>query len=169
MSIRSTKRVGSTSCAWSISLPASFKQPASVSSCQPSGSFRLQVSVYCSRPHPLSLCQLRARIDIAVCLLRKHCAEEDLAKRWVATVKTVSTFPPPGLFNKSGSEIAKNLASKNVSPKGPQSGMRMLNYYINRAGRNLSPARRRELNKAKTLLSRRIQATKMHKKPSVDE
>jgi Protein of unknown function (DUF3175) len=84
-------------------------------------------------------------------------------KRWVATVKTVSTFPPPGLFNKSGSEIAKNLASKKVSPKGPQSGMRMLNYYINRAGRNLRPARRRELNKAKILLSRRIQATKTHK------
>jgi Protein of unknown function (DUF3175) len=84
-------------------------------------------------------------------------------KRWVATVKTVSTFPPPGLFNKSASEIAKSLASKKVSPKGPQSGMRMLNYYINRAGRNLSPARRRELNKAKTLLSRRIQATKTHK------
>jgi uncharacterized protein DUF3175 len=41
--------------------------------------------------------------------------------------------------------------------------MRMLNYYINRAGRNLSPARRRELNKAKILLSRRIQATKTHK------
>jgi hypothetical protein len=39
-------------------------------------------------------------------------------KRWVATVKTVSTFPPPGLFNKSASEIAKSLASKKVSPKG---------------------------------------------------
>jgi Protein of unknown function (DUF3175) len=83
-------------------------------------------------------------------------------KRWVARVKTVSTFPPPGLFNKSGPVIAKSLASKKVSPKGPQSGMRMLNYYINRAGRNLSPARRRELNKAKTLLSRRIQAIKTH-------
>jgi len=84
-------------------------------------------------------------------------------KRWVATVKTVSTFLPPGLFNKSASEIAKSLASKKVSPKGPQSGMRMLNYCINRAGRNLSPARWRELNKAKTLLSKRIQATKTHK------
>jgi len=93
---------------------------------------------------------------------RKALRERRSGKRWVATVKTVS-FPPPGLFNKSASEIAKSLASKKVSPKGPQSGMRMLNYYINRAGRNLSPARRRELNKAKTLLSRRIQATKMHK------
>jgi hypothetical protein len=84
-------------------------------------------------------------------------------KRWVATVKTNSTFPPVGLFNKSASEIARSLASRRVSSKGPQSGMRMLNYYINRAGRNLSPARRRELNKAKTLLSKRIQETHTHK------
>jgi len=41
--------------------------------------------------------------------------------------------------------------------------MRMLNYYINRAGRNLSPSRRRELNKAKTLLSKRIKAHKTQK------
>jgi tRNA(adenine34) deaminase len=34
--------------------------------------------------------------------------------------------------------------------------MRMLNYFINRAGKNLSAARRAELEKAKTLLSERI-------------
>ncbi len=83
-------------------------------------------------------------------------------KRWVASVKTVSTFPPPGLFKKTAPVVARSLASKKVSPKGPQSGMRMLNYYINRAGRNLSPSRRRELNKAKTLLSKRI-AARTHK------
>jgi hypothetical protein len=32
----------------------------------------------------------------------------------------------------------------------------MLTYFINRAGRGLSPERRAELEKAKTLLSRRI-------------
>jgi tRNA(adenine34) deaminase len=84
------------------------------------------------------------------------------SKRWVATVKTVSTFPPPGLFKKSAPAIAKSLASKKVSPKGPQSGMRMLNYYINRAGRNLTTARRRELSKAKILLSKRIRAHRTH-------
>jgi hypothetical protein len=36
----------------------------------------------------------------------------------------------------------------------------MLTYYLNRAGKNLSPARRAELNKAKTLLSKKIQAQK---------
>jgi tRNA(adenine34) deaminase len=48
------------------------------------------------------------------------------------------------------------LASKEVSPKGPTSGMRMLTFFINRAGRGLSGERRAELEKAKTLLSAKI-------------
>lgn len=81
-------------------------------------------------------------------------------RRWVARVKTDSTHPPAGLFTRSAAVIARTLAAKKVSPKGPASGMRMLTYYLNRAGKNLSPARRSELNKAKTLLSRKIQAQK---------
>ncbi len=77
-------------------------------------------------------------------------------KRWVKTVTTDSTYPPEGLFNKSATTIARSLASKKVSPKGPASGMRMLTYYINRAGRNLSAERRTELERAKSLLSKRI-------------
>jgi len=80
--------------------------------------------------------------------------------RWVASVKTDSTHPPPGLFNKSAATIARVLASKKVSPKGPGSGMRMLSYYINRAGRNLSAERRAELEKAKSLLRRRMNRAK---------
>jgi tRNA(adenine34) deaminase len=74
-------------------------------------------------------------------------------KKWSAEVTTDSTHPDQGLFNKSASTIAKALASKKVSPKGPASGMRMLNFYINRAGNNLSASRHAELEKAKTLLS----------------
>jgi len=81
-------------------------------------------------------------------------------KRWIATVKTVSTFPPAGLFTKNAATIAKTLASKKVSPKGPGSGMRMLTYFINRAGRGLSSERRAELEKAKKLLSQRIASAK---------
>src|SRR5579871_5321418 len=77
-------------------------------------------------------------------------------ERWIAGVKTVSTFPPKGLFTKSASTIARSLASKKVSPKGPGSGMRMLNYFINRAGRGLSRTRRAELERATVLLSERI-------------
>ena len=74
-------------------------------------------------------------------------------KKWVASVHTDSTHPPEGLFTRSATTIAKALASKKVSPKGPGSGMRMLNYFINRGGRGLSEERRAELDKAKGILS----------------
>lgn len=81
-------------------------------------------------------------------------------RRWVAKVKTDSTHPPAGLFTRDAATIARTLASHRVSPKGPGSGMRMLTYFINRAGRGLSPTRRAELEKAKILLSKRIQSSK---------
>src|SRR5213594_3681247 len=77
-------------------------------------------------------------------------------KRWVRTVTTDSTHPPKGLFTKDARTIARTLASKRVSPKGPGSGMRMLTYFINRGGRGLSKTRRAELERAKKLLSERV-------------
>jgi hypothetical protein len=77
-------------------------------------------------------------------------------KKWVAKVDTDSTHPKEGLFNEDAETIAKQLASKKVSPKGPTSGMRMLTYFINRGGKNLSEARHAELEKAKGLLSQII-------------
>jgi tRNA(adenine34) deaminase len=82
-------------------------------------------------------------------------------KRWVAGVTTDSTHPPPGLFTKSAEAITRALVSKKVSPKGPASGMRMLNYFINRGGRGLSRERRAELEKAKDSLSKRIRRDKL--------
>jgi hypothetical protein len=75
-------------------------------------------------------------------------------KQWVRNVKTDSTHPPRGLFTKSAASIARTLASRKVSPKGPGSGLRMLNYFINRAGSNLSRSRRAELERAKSIMSR---------------
>ena len=69
--------------------------------------------------------------------------------RWVKNVTTDSTHPPEGLFTKSPEEIARSLASKRVSPKGPASGMRMLTYFVNRAGKGLSATRRAKLEKAR--------------------
>jgi tRNA(adenine34) deaminase len=89
-------------------------------------------------------------------------------RRWVARVKTVSTFPPKGLFTKDAPTIAKSLASKKVSPKGPGSGMRMLTYFINRAGRGLSPSRRRVLERAKRILTQRMERQKRHERPRAD-
>jgi tRNA(adenine34) deaminase len=71
-------------------------------------------------------------------------------------VKTVSTDPPAGLFNRDAEAIARTLASRRVSPKGVGSGLRMLLFYINRGGRGLSRGRRAELERAKRLLQRRM-------------
>ena len=85
-------------------------------------------------------------------------------KKWVASVKTESTHPPAGLFTQDAATIARTLASKKVSPKGPGSGMRMLTFFINRAGHGLSAARRRELESAKKLLSQRIARDRQKRK-----
>ena len=91
---------------------------------------------------------------------RKASGTAGKVNRWSGKVKTVSTFPPPGLFNKDAKTIAQSLASKKVSPKGPGSGMRMLTFYLNRAGKNLSGARKAELEKAKKLLSARVRSAR---------
>jgi len=70
-------------------------------------------------------------------------------RRWVASVKTDSTHPPAGLFTRTATAIARSLASSSVSPKGTASGMRMLNYFINRAGKGLSRRRRQNWNARK--------------------
>ena len=85
-------------------------------------------------------------------------------KRWVREVTTDSTHPPKDLFTKSAPVIARSLASKRVSPKGAGSGMRMLTYFINRAGKGLSESRRRTLERAKELLHERIEKEKQREK-----
>lgn len=74
------------------------------------------------------------------------------SRRWSAKVKTDSTKPAPGLFKKSAETIAEGLAKKSVSPQGPGQGMRMLSFYENRAGKNLSAERKRTLEHAKEIL-----------------
>lgn len=86
-------------------------------------------------------------------------------RKWSAKVQTDSTRPPEDLFNKDPKTIARTLASKRVSPKGPGSGMRMLSFYINRAGKNLSPSRRAALEEAKELLSAKVKAARERKNP----
>ena len=73
-------------------------------------------------------------------------------KYWSHKVKTVSTFPPASLFTKDAHTIAKAMASKKISPKGVGSGIRMIQFFINRAGKNLAPTRKKELEKAKRIL-----------------
>jgi tRNA(adenine34) deaminase len=86
-------------------------------------------------------------------------------KYWIHKVKTVSTSPPEGIFTKDAKTIARVMASKKVSPRGIASGIRMVQYYINRAGKGISAARKRELEKAKKLLHERLERAKGRSRP----
>jgi tRNA(adenine34) deaminase len=88
--------------------------------------------------------------------MTKKAAGNNGSHRWVASVKTDSTHPPEGLFNKDAATITRSLASKKVSPKGATSGLRMLTYFINRAGKGLTEEHRSTLERAKEMLSKRI-------------
>ena len=72
--------------------------------------------------------------------------------KWSGKVKTVSTYPPKDLYTKDAKTIARVMATKKVSPKGLGSAIRMVQFYINRARKNLPATRLRELENAKRLL-----------------
>ena len=67
---------------------------------------------------------------------------------WSATVKT-KWKPPEGLFTKGATHIARVLAKNSSSLK---QAMSRLNFYINRAGKNLPPKRKKVLNMTKEKL-----------------
>ena len=85
-------------------------------------------------------------------------AKKKASQRWVRNVKTVSTFPPEGVFTKDAETIARTMASKKVSPKGIGSGIRMIQFFINRAGKDLPADRKRELEKAKRILQAKLRS-----------
>jgi hypothetical protein len=94
--------------------------------------------------------------------------EAPATRRWSAKVTTDSTHPPKELFLKSPTTIAHELATKKTSPKGPASGMRMLTFYINRAGKNLGKGRLADLQRAKKILSEIIARHKTDTGPKTD-
>ena len=75
-----------------------------------------------------------------------HFAE---SSKWTGKVKP-KWEPPEGLFTKSAEEIADVLFSDS---EDLQQAMSRINFYVNRAGKNLDSERKRVLNKAKDLLS----------------
>lgn len=88
---------------------------------------------------------------------KKKKSSNKTKKRWVSKVTTESTFPKKGIFTKDAETIARHMASKKVSPKGVSSGIRMIQYFINRAGKGLPASRKRELEKAKRILQQQPQ------------
>ncbi len=81
-------------------------------------------------------------------------------KKWIGEVQTVSTSPPKGLFTKDAQTIARTMASQQVSPKGIGSGIRMIQFFINRAGKNLPPKQKQELERAKQILQEKVRKRK---------
>src|SRR5207237_3293738 len=91
-------------------------------------------------------------------MAKQKAARKRSTRRWVRQVTTDSTHPPARTFSGSAEQIARTMARKDVSPKGLGSGVRMIQYFINRGGRGLSATRRRELERAKHVLQRRAAA-----------
>jgi hypothetical protein len=56
---------------------------------------------------------------------------------------------------RAGAGSAKTKARKDGSPRGLESGIWSIEYFINRGGKNLSPQRRAELERLKRILQRR--------------
>jgi hypothetical protein len=89
--------------------------------------------------------------------LKKHSKKakshrKGTSRKWSGEVKTVSTYPPAGLYTRDAQTIARVMATKKVSPKGIGSAIRMVQFFLNRAGKTLSVNRRREVEKAKEIL-----------------
>lgn len=76
-----------------------------------------------------------------------------LDEGWISKVTTTTLNTPKGMFTKSAEDIVATLKRKN---KGKRLGsmINMVQYFINRAGKNLAPERRAELEKAKRILQR---------------
>ena len=78
-------------------------------------------------------------------------------------VTTVSTYPPGGTFgrDKTPQQIADTMASREVSPKGLGSAIKMVQYFINRYGKSrMDPAWLERLNEAKRILQERLRTCK---------
>lgn len=83
-----------------------------------------------------------------------------LAKNWIKDIETESTHPKKGIFTEDAETIAKHMARRDVSPKGLGSAIKMIQYYINRAGEDLSKKRKDELEKAKDILQDKLKNRK---------
>lgn len=72
-------------------------------------------------------------------------------------MKPDSNRMPANLFANSPEKIVEVLTSKEVFPQGAASGMRVLTFYMSQSAKSLSSTRRRNLEKAKKMLSARVE------------
>ena len=81
-------------------------------------------------------------------LIAKTISTEKISEdKWSKDVTKEDKWKPPaGLFDRSAKVIAKTLKSNSDSEK---QAMSRLNFYINRAGKNLSESDKKRLEEAK--------------------
>jgi hypothetical protein len=68
-------------------------------------------------------------------------------------LKSDSDRMPANLFAEPPEKIVEVLSSKEAFPQGAASGMRVLTFYISHSAKGISSTRRRNLEKAKRMLS----------------
>lgn len=78
-------------------------------------------------------------------------------KEWSQAVTDgpARTFAKKGIHTKSAEEIYREYKKKRVSPKGLGSAIRMLQFFINRAGKNLH--NEENIRKAMRMLQRDLE------------
>lgn len=72
-------------------------------------------------------------------------------------MKSDSDRMPANLFAEPPEKIVEVLTSREVFPQGAASGMRVLSFYLSQSGKGLSTSRRRNLEKAKKMMSAQIE------------
>lgn len=83
-----------------------------------------------------------------------------IAKKWSGKVRT-RKMKQKGIFKQKGAEIAGHLLS---IANDPQEAMQKLNFYINRGGSNIDGDQMEQLEKAKGIISNKIQISKKKQK-----
>jgi hypothetical protein len=75
-------------------------------------------------------------------------------KNWsyAVTHRPAATFPPPGTFTKKARDIYLIMRDPKISPNGLGSAIQMTVFFINRAGKRLPEANKKELSKAVEML-----------------
>lgn len=85
-------------------------------------------------------------------LIDRYLVTEKEGGKWSGSVQT-KYEPPKGLFTRSAEDIASQLQKDSADLK---QAMSRLNFYMNRAGGNLSSERIKTLNQAKELLRKKF-------------
>ncbi len=65
-----------------------------------------------------------------------------------------ATFFPPGTMTRSARRIYLVGKDPEYAPGGPASSIRWINYYLNRGGKTIPEERRKEIEKARNMLSK---------------